>query len=93
MKSILEKTGFVNVFSLSKVRKKAVFRGFEINLDRVEGLGEYVEIALVSENHGSRKALISFIRELGFREDQIEHRGYAAIVSHRMGIKFEGTQG
>jgi len=93
MKNILEKAGFTRILTLTKERKMGKLREFEINLDRVRELGNYVEIALESDRHDARKDLIDFIKELGFTEGQIEHRGYAAIIWHSMGIKFEGTQG
>ena len=92
MKKILRRIGFTTLFIITKEREPGTLDGFEVNLDNVEGLGHFIEVALESEDKkDARKRIIDFVNKLGFRENEIEHRGYAAILSQSMGVKFEGT--
>jgi adenylate cyclase class 2 len=94
MKNILTKAGFSQLFTITKTRTTGHIGELELCLDHVKELGDYLEIALDSENGEEAKQKISdFMAKIGISEKDVEHRGYAAIISQNMGIKFEGTNG
>ena len=66
---ILLALGFVKTMDIIKERRIYHYKGAEVCLDRVEGLGEYVEVEMQAENDsevpGKRNELIAIIRELG----------------------------
>jgi predicted adenylyl cyclase CyaB len=97
MRNILEKSNFSHVFSIIKTRTIGKLGEFELCIDDVKELGKYLEIALHSEDlknaEGAKEKISNLIAELGFDESNVEHRGYAAIISQNMGVKFEGGAG
>ena len=94
LRKILELVGFTNVFTIKKTRTYGKLKNFEICLDDVEGLGKFVEFEIISDNPEEGKAkIMEIVTKLGLSDDQIEHRGYAAIIAQNMGVKFEGTNG
>ncbi len=97
MRKILEKIGFSHVFSINKTRSAGKLGEFEVCIDDVKELGKYLEIALDSEDlknkEEAKEKIDKLIAELGFDKPDVEHRGYAAIISQNMGIKFEGGAG
>ena len=50
MEKILDKLGFVKVISKIKTREQGKLNDFEVNLDTIEGLGNFVEFQLISDN-------------------------------------------
>ena len=64
MEGILEALGFVRVAEVKKVREYFHYQGALISLDRVEGLGTFVEIEVVgSEGDGGPSAKIAALAE------------------------------
>ena len=85
MTKILKRTGFTKLFTIVKDRTPGELNGFEVNLDRVRGMGNFLEVALQSENkQEARKRIMELLNRLGFKESEIEHRGYAAMFSQSM---------
>ena len=88
--------GFVNVFNLTKKREMGELEDFEVILDDVKELGNFIEIALDAEDAGdteeARKRIIDFFSKIGLNEDQLDKRGYGEIVGEQLGHKFEGMR-
>ena len=94
MQAILEKIGFKKVITITKERTFGKLGEFSICIDKVKELGNYIEFEIISNDAKQAKNKINeLLKKLNISENQIEHRGYAAIIFQDMGVKFEGTQG
>jgi adenylate cyclase, class 2 len=81
--AIINKLDFCEVLRVNKVRQKCKYNNYEICLDEVEGLGEFIEIEQQIES-GDDKAvsaqLSSFLQNLGIKaEDQVKE-GYDTLL-------------
>ncbi|CCC82501.1 class IV adenylate cyclase [Thermoproteus tenax] len=65
--SILTALGFNKVASIKKTREYYSYRSFTISLDRVEGLGDFVEIEAVASSPDVVKSIEDEIAELAER--------------------------
>ncbi|MBN1432137.1 MAG: class IV adenylate cyclase [Methanomicrobiaceae archaeon] len=69
---ILEKSGFTKSTTVSKTREEYDFMGAKIALDIVKGLGEFIEIEVVTDNQNLALETIEKIREeLGISGEHI----------------------
>ena len=92
MKAILGKIGFVNALEVQKKREHGKLGEINICLDSIEGLGDYLELEVVSDNVQDGKSKINILlQKLDFSEDQIIHDGYVAMLFKRQGVVFDGT--
>ena len=75
MEDILISLGFKKTLDVIKERQIYHYKNAEICLDRVEGLGEYVEVEAMAENQKEigvkRDEVIAILRELGVTADLI----------------------
>lgn len=89
--AILVRLNFVVDVRINKMRQTAKFKDYEICLDEVEGLGEFIEIEkLVDDDLGSTAGntdvavlqadMLKIIKELGIDESARVHEGYSAMV-------------
>ncbi len=93
MENILKAASFTNVFTLNKTRVLGRLGEFELCLDDVKELGKYMEVGLISEEkEGTRNRILELIRELGFKEKDIEKRGYGEIMGEKLGHRFSGMR-
>lgn len=93
MQKILEKLGLVKVFTIHKIRIPGKLGDFEFNLDKVEELGNYIEIGLIAKDGGKAQHKIrELYSKLGIRDNQLERRGYGEIISAQIGIKSNGIK-
>jgi adenylate cyclase class 2 len=90
-RKILERMGYSEVLQINKKRRKGELDGFELCLDRVKQLGNYLEVGLESHDHSEKDKIIRFLHGLGIEKKDIEERGYAAILFQNAGVVFEGT--
>ena len=94
LREILKKLNYTMIFSITKKRANGRLNEFGLCIDKVKELGNYLEVEIISDNGEEGKHKISaLLKKLGAAEKNMEHRGYAAILSQRMGVKFEGTNG
>lgn len=81
---ILEALNWKPQLEVKKVRKKGMLGEYEICLDRVEGLGEYLEIEKMTNDNANpeevRKELFSAIKPFGLTEADEETRGYDTLI-------------
>lgn len=92
MHNLLLALGYTRALTITKERTPGMFGEFELCLDDIQELGLYLEISLDSEDkENAKKKLVSFLNSLGFKEEYIEHRGYARILFEKMGVKYEGV--
>ncbi|MBN2079596.1 MAG: class IV adenylate cyclase [Spirochaetes bacterium] len=76
---ILEILGFVRVGSVVKERDRFALEGIEISLDRVEDLGDFVELEAKGVNRQSgEESLFAMAERLGL--DCFERRSYLELI-------------
>jgi adenylate cyclase class 2 len=83
MKEIILSTGFKEMESFTKKRRKGKYNNWEICVDEVEGLGNFVEVEQLSEDGDSeaiQKELFSFLQSLGITEADREQFGYDVLI-------------
>lgn len=90
MEKMLDKMGYVVVISKVKERTQGKFNDFEINLDKIEGLGNFVEFELITDDSKKAKErILSLIEKLGLPKENIIHKGYVRLLFEKMGVKYE----
>jgi adenylate cyclase class 2 len=76
---ILERLGFTPVLRVAKVRKVYGIRGVSVCLDRVEGLGDYVELEFEGDDlKEGKKRIVGLMRDLGIEGN--ERRSYLELI-------------
>ena len=79
---ILERLGFRPAMSVTKERRTLGIRGISVCLDRVQGLGDYVEFEFEGEDLEEGKARIGeLMRELGVEGN--ERRSYLELIMEK----------
>lgn len=79
MSQILARLGFRSVAKVSKRRKEYVLDGVTVSLDRVAGLGDFVELEIQGENAEEGRSRIEKLRdELGLAGS--ERRSYLEML-------------
>lgn len=72
LSNILDRTGFFRSAEVLKTREEYEFMGTKIALDTVDGLGEFIEIEVVTEDRDSALDLIESVRKkLGITGEHI----------------------
>ncbi len=83
MKEIILASGFKEMESFSKSRRKGKYNNWEVCVDEVEGLGEFIEVEQLSEDGDSGKIqteLFNFLKTLGVTEQDREQFGYDVLI-------------
>jgi len=86
--AMLERLGFRKVAEVRKRRRKYALGQFEICLDRVAGLGAFIEIEAQAPRKGYEKVLdraLSLLVRLGGKKQ--ERRSYLELLLSRKGLK------
>lgn len=82
---ILERTGFYHSAEVLKTRDEYYFMKTKIALDSVDGLGEFIEIEIVTENRESALDLIESVRKkLGIAGDHIPESYLELLLAKEM---------
>jgi adenylate cyclase class 2 len=85
MRRVLEGLGFKPVATVTKERKEFIADGLTVCLDRVEGVGDFVEVEHVSHDlEASRARVLALFARLGL--DPSERRSY-------LEMKLRGVKG
>jgi len=73
-----------------KKRRSGRIGEIEVQIDEVEELGTYLELAMqVDQEFGRARNMIDqLLRELGIPADRVELRGYPVILLERQGVSF-----
>lgn len=81
MREALVAMGWCSVIRIEKTRFHYHAAGVSYDLDEVKGLGNYLEIELVSEKDADAEdALISIALSLGIPAERIERRNYGTLL-------------
>ncbi len=88
MRKILEKLDFKPVVVVDKKRKIWKYKDYEISVDSVKDLGDFVEIEYYGKRyHDDHKKImeemVSFLKNLGCGTLEINHSGYPALLLGR----------
>lgn len=85
IKELLGELGFKEKKVVKKLRKKYLLGKFKVCLDKVEGLGEFVEVEAISqpekasgEVHLLRDDVLRILEELGLKE--LERKSYLELL-------------
>lgn len=80
---LLKKLGFYVAGNVSKTRRIFQLGEFIISLDKVDGVGSFIEIEVQAERHeleGKRKKIFELAKEFGFKEDDSIRKSYLEMV-------------
>ncbi len=75
--------GYSEAVRINKVRKKTMYQGYEICLDQVENLGNFVEVEKITENEDPEKVqseLFEFLKQCGVSESDRVLTGYDTLI-------------
>ena len=82
-REIILTAGYKEMESFTKKRQKGKYKNWEICVDEIEGLGNFVEVEELSENGDSAQIqaeLFKFLHTLGVQEEDREHFGYDVLI-------------
>ncbi|WP_456487313.1 class IV adenylate cyclase [Candidatus Alkanophaga liquidiphilum] len=83
---ILKKMGFRVLAEIRKRREVFEFNGCHVSLDDVEGLGEFLEVEVKSEDVSSaKKRILALLQELGVSIAAVEKRPYIQLYLEKFG--------
>ncbi|MDA3856100.1 MAG: class IV adenylate cyclase [Candidatus Woesearchaeota archaeon] len=89
-KRIIEKLGFEEFFTIKKQRAYYQFEDFEIALDNVDGLGEFIEVELMveadSQKEEAKKRCLYLLKKLGL-EANLEKQKYGDLIIEKKNLK------
>lgn len=86
---ILEALDAKPIVVVEKVRKAWKYKDYEICLDSVKDLGDFVELEYIGERDGARNhkeimdGMIRFLKDLGCGSLTLNHSGYPALLLGR----------
>lgn len=84
VRAILEALGFAPAATVRKERERFQHDGFTITLDRVDGVGEFVEVETHAETEdaveSNREAAVAVLRELDLDPDQQIRTSYLGLL-------------
>lgn len=91
---ILEALGFNNIVTVDKLRKIWTFDDYEIAIDSIKNLGDFVEIEYIgSDNEIDPKKvtdeMIKFLKEIGVGKITRNYVGYPFIMLFSDEVKYE----
>lgn len=90
---ILAALGFVPVFTITKIRETGVYGHFNLCLDTIKELGNYIEVEKFGKNGEKiQNEIVTLLHSLGIKDSQIERRGYAQILFQKMGVRYSGEK-
>ena len=76
----LESEGFKPIIVVDKVRNSYIYKNCEISIDKVENLGNYIELEYKgeSDNVAEIQNLVGkILEEIGASVGEMDHKGYA----------------
>ena len=85
MIDILKLMKFYEMLQMSKTRTKCQYNDYEICLDQVEGLGDFIEVEKMSDDDGEtvQEELKDFLIGLKISPDNIITKGYDSLIHER----------
>ena len=86
MMAALTEMGWTHVLEIHKTRYHYISKQAHFELDRVENLGDYLEIELLraEDDTSGEQKIIKIAEQLGLSVDTMERRSYAALLEDRL---------
>ena len=88
-RGILEMMGLKEMVRTVKRRQTTEYKGFEICIDEVEGLGSFIELEKISEKEEAeaiQKEMLEFLQTLGVQPGDQVQKGYDILVLEKKGF-------
>jgi adenylate cyclase class 2 len=79
IETILLKSKFNNIINVTKSRTTYKLGNCKINLDTVKGLGNFIEIEIISDSQ-KHKELARIVKEMNLNKAKIVRQGYVSIM-------------
>jgi len=94
LKKILEVLNFKSLVKVNKVRKIWTYKNYEIAVDSVKGLGDFVEIEYIGKNEKVNpeeitEEMIKFLKNIGCGKIKRNYVGYPFQLLFPSEVKFE----
>ncbi|MFA6586087.1 MAG: class IV adenylate cyclase [Candidatus Paceibacterota bacterium] len=82
LKDIIELLGFEKTIEVHKKRMKGDYKGYEICVDEVKGLGSFIEVEKMSDEDGEKvqNELFDFLKKLGISKENRVFIGYDSQI-------------
>lgn len=82
LREIIELLGFEQTVEVQKKRREGRYNNYQICLDEVEGLGNFIEVEKMSNEDGEKvqKELFGFLRKLGVNKKDRILIGYDTLL-------------
>lgn len=90
VETIIRAVGAEEAVTVAKVRRMTKVEDLEVIIDRVEGLGTFLEIAVETDGNvaEARRKINDFLTTLGIADDRVELRGYPTMLLEAQGVEF-----
>lgn len=87
---VMEAMGAELAVIVTKTRRSGHVGEIEVQIDDVEELGTYLEVAIQVDKDTcrARESIDQLLRELGIPADRVELRGYPVILLEQQGVSF-----
>ena len=85
---ILKNIGFEKVIEVYKNRLEYKLNNLNICLDKIKGLGNFIEIEEINKNAISKKNIIKLMKDLGISKNEIINQGYVTLLLRKNKNKF-----
>ncbi len=94
VKKIFAALNFKSLVVVDKVRKSWLYQNYEISLDSVKGLGEFIEIEYLGQEEQPNpekitSEMIRFLKNIGYDKLKIDYVGYPFLLLFPQGAKYE----
>lgn len=94
LKNILNILNFKSLVKVDKIRKIWTYKDYEISVDSVKGLGDFVEIEYIGKNEKANpkeitEEMIKFLKNTGCRKIKRNYLGYPFLLLFPEEAKFE----
>lgn len=85
MREIFEAIGYHEIMQVIKVRRICHYKKYEICLDTVRGLGNFIEVEKMSggKDGDVQEELFRFLESLGVKREDREKRGYDTLTYYK----------
>jgi adenylate cyclase class 2 len=88
---LLKDLSFVHIAKIRKARESYSVSGCNVELDRVEGLGDFVEVEiLIPENEDIAKGkerIFELLEKIGIQKENVEEKPYLELYLDKIGDK------
>lgn len=93
-KKILSALNFKSIVTVDKLRKIYTYKNYEVAIDSVKGLGDFVEIEYIgkSKKTDPKKTtgeMVNFLKKIGCGKIKINYGGYPYILLFPKEVKYE----